>query len=115
VWQRVFVGSNDGTLYELISRREESVGVRAGPRSRPRCGRTSALVIVRRTVCSIDSDPETRMRIAYLTAGAGHMYCGSCLRDNTLAMGLRAPPRHPTHPRVTRLTRTDEPNASHDE
>jgi hypothetical protein len=30
------------------------------------------------------------MRIAYITAGAGHMYCGSCLRDNTLAMALRA-------------------------
>ena len=27
------------------------------------------------------------MKIAYITAGAGHMYCGSCLRDNTLAAG----------------------------
>jgi glycosyltransferase involved in cell wall biosynthesis len=25
------------------------------------------------------------MRIAHITAGAGHMYCGSCLRDNVLA------------------------------
>ncbi len=25
------------------------------------------------------------MRIAHITAGAGHMYCGSCLRDNTIA------------------------------
>ena len=29
------------------------------------------------------------MRIAYLTAGAGGMYCGSCLRDNTLVATLR--------------------------
>ena len=29
------------------------------------------------------------MKIAYITAGAGHMYCGSCLRDNTLAAALR--------------------------
>ena len=25
------------------------------------------------------------MRIAYITAGAAGMYCGSCLHDNTLA------------------------------
>jgi glycosyltransferase involved in cell wall biosynthesis len=28
------------------------------------------------------------MRIAHITAGAGHMYCGSCLRDNTMAAAL---------------------------
>lgn len=28
------------------------------------------------------------MRIAYITAGAGKMYCGSCLRDNALAKAL---------------------------
>ena len=28
------------------------------------------------------------MRIAHITAGAGHMYCGSCLRDNALAAAL---------------------------
>ena len=28
------------------------------------------------------------MRIAHITAGAGHMYCGSCLRDNTIAAAL---------------------------
>jgi len=28
------------------------------------------------------------MRIACITAGAGRMYCGSCLRDNTLARAL---------------------------
>ncbi len=28
------------------------------------------------------------MKVAYLTSGAGGMYCGSCLRDNTLARHL---------------------------
>ncbi len=28
------------------------------------------------------------MRIAYITAGAGGMYCGTCLQDNTLATAL---------------------------
>lgn len=28
-------------------------------------------------------------KIVYLTAGAAGMYCGSCLRDNAVAMGLR--------------------------
>src|ERR1700745_599866 len=28
------------------------------------------------------------MKIVYLTAGAGGMYCGSCMRDNTLAAAL---------------------------
>ncbi len=30
------------------------------------------------------------MRIAHITAGAGHMFCGSCLRDNTMAAALIA-------------------------
>src|SRR5215831_16639528 len=30
------------------------------------------------------------MRIAYITAGAGGMFCGSCLHDNTLVSALRA-------------------------
>ncbi len=30
------------------------------------------------------------MKITYITAGAGGMYCGNCLRDNTLAATLRA-------------------------
>jgi glycosyltransferase involved in cell wall biosynthesis len=30
------------------------------------------------------------MRISYIAAGAAGMYCGSCLRDNTLATALRA-------------------------
>ena len=28
------------------------------------------------------------MRIVYVTAGAGGMYCGACLHDNTLAAAL---------------------------
>lgn len=31
---------------------------------------------------------EPRPKVVYLTAGAGGMYCGSCLRDNALAAGL---------------------------
>jgi glycosyltransferase involved in cell wall biosynthesis len=30
------------------------------------------------------------MRIAFITAGASGMYCGSCMRDNTLVTALRA-------------------------
>ena len=30
------------------------------------------------------------MKIAYITAGAGGMFCGSCLHDNTLASALIA-------------------------
>src|SRR5207253_10273183 len=52
------------------------------------------------------------MRIAYITAGAAGMYCGSCLKDNTLVTALIAqghdalliPTYLPTH--------TDEPDVS---
>jgi len=54
------------------------------------------------------------MRIAYITAGAGHMYCGSCLRDNTLAMALRAAGHDIQLIPCYTPTRTDEPNVSHD-
>ena len=30
------------------------------------------------------------MKIVYLATGAANMYCGSCMRDNTLAAALRA-------------------------
>lgn len=52
------------------------------------------------------------MRIALIAAGAGGMYCGSCLRDNTLARALLAA-GHQTAliPTYTPL-RTDEPDAS---
>ena len=31
---------------------------------------------------------DKKLSVVYLTAGAGGMYCGSCLRDNALARGL---------------------------
>lgn len=31
---------------------------------------------------------EKRPKVVYITAGAGGMYCGSCIRDNTLVAGL---------------------------
>src|SRR5436309_14671783 len=52
------------------------------------------------------------MRIAFITAGAAGMYCGSCMRDNTLVTALRALGHDalliPTYTPV----RTDEPNVS---
>src|SRR5437764_4388327 len=53
------------------------------------------------------------MRIAYISAGAGGMFCGSCLHDNTLAAALTAlghealliPCYTPLH--------TDEPDVSY--
>src|ERR1700758_861245 len=34
--------------------------------------------------------PRRAMKIAYITAGAAGMYCGSCLHDNTLVSALTA-------------------------
>jgi glycosyltransferase involved in cell wall biosynthesis len=52
------------------------------------------------------------MRIAYITAGAGGMFCGSCLRDNTLVATLIAQGHDalliPTYTPI----RTDEPDVS---
>lgn len=52
------------------------------------------------------------MRIAYITAGAAGMYCGSCLHDNTLASTLIAQGHDailvPTYTPIT----TDEPDVS---
>jgi glycosyltransferase involved in cell wall biosynthesis len=52
------------------------------------------------------------MRIAYITAGAAGMYCGSCMHDNTLATALRAAGHDallvPTYTPI----RTDEPDVS---
>ena len=52
------------------------------------------------------------MRIAYITAGAAGMYCGSCMRDNTLAAALQELGQEcvliPTYTPV----RTDERNVS---
>jgi glycosyltransferase involved in cell wall biosynthesis len=52
------------------------------------------------------------MRIAYITAGAAGMYCGSCLHDNTLAAALlRLGEDVVLIPTYTPL-KTDEPNVS---
>src|SRR5580765_3647194 len=52
------------------------------------------------------------MKILYLTGGAGQMYCGSCLRDNTLATELLARGHDVILLPVYTPTRTDEPNVS---
>src|SRR5437868_10911088 len=52
------------------------------------------------------------MKIAYITAGAAGMYCGSCLHDNTLVAALVAQGHEalliPTYTPI----RTDEPDVS---
>ena len=54
------------------------------------------------------------MRILYLTGGAGRMYCGSCLRDNTMATELLARGHDVLLLPVYTPTFTDEPNVSRD-
>ncbi len=52
------------------------------------------------------------MRIAYIAAGAGGMYCGSCIHDNTLATALgRLGHEVALLPTYTPM-RTDEPSVS---
>src|SRR5436190_5259313 len=52
------------------------------------------------------------MRIAYITAGAAGMYCGSCMRDNTLVAALcKAGHDALLIPTYTPI-RTDEPDES---
>ncbi len=54
------------------------------------------------------------MRIAYVAAGAAHMYCGSCLHDNALVAALQRLEHDAVLiPTYTRL-RTDERSASID-
>ena len=52
------------------------------------------------------------MRIACITAGAGRMYCGSCLRDNVLAMALLDAGHDVLLIPTYTPTRTDETNVS---
>lgn len=52
------------------------------------------------------------MKVAYLTAGAGGMYCGSCMRDNALAAALRRRGRDIALLPVYSPIRTDEENVS---
>lgn len=58
--------------------------------------------------------PDAQPVIAYLTAGAANMYCGSCMRDNTLAAALHKlgvdVQLIPTYTPI----RTDEENVSSD-
>jgi len=53
------------------------------------------------------------MKILALTAGAARMYCGSCLRDNTLAAELLKQGHQATLLPLYTPTRTDEPNVSY--
>ncbi|MBN2319349.1 MAG: glycosyltransferase family 4 protein [Acidobacteria bacterium] len=52
------------------------------------------------------------MRIASITAGAGRMYCGSCLRDNVLAKSLMDAGHDVLLIPTYTPTRTDEQNVS---
>ena len=52
------------------------------------------------------------MKITYITAGAGGMYCGSCIRDNALAAALTGRGHEVTLLPLYTPTRTDEENVS---
>lgn len=52
------------------------------------------------------------MKITYITAGAGGMYCGSCIRDNALATALTRKGHDVTLLPLYTPTRTDEENVS---
>ena len=52
------------------------------------------------------------MNITYVTAGAGGMYCGSCIRDNALAAALSRRGHDVTLLPLYTPTRTDETNVS---
>jgi len=52
------------------------------------------------------------MRIFAFTAGAGPMYCGSCIRDNTLAAEIKSQGHDISLLPIYTPTRTDEPNVS---
>ncbi len=54
------------------------------------------------------------MRILAITAGAGEMYCGSCLRDNALAAEMIARGHDVSLLPIYTPTVTDEPNVSDD-
>ncbi len=52
------------------------------------------------------------MRVAYITAGAADMYCGSCIHDNTLAAALQEKGHQVVLVPTYTPLRTDEPNVS---
>src|SRR5256885_4999550 len=53
-----------------------------------------------------------RLRIAILAAGAAGMYCGSCIRDNALAMALKAMGQDCVMIPLYTPVKTDTPNAA---
>src|SRR6516162_2211566 len=55
------------------------------------------------------------MKILSITAGAAGMYCGSCSRDNALAVELMARGHHVTLMPLYTPTNPDEPNVSRDQ
>lgn len=59
-----------------------------------------------------DATPSLRMKIVHLLAGAGGMYCGSCMQGNTLAMALREAGEHVLLVPVYTPIRTDDEDAS---
>ena len=52
------------------------------------------------------------MKIVAFTAGAGPMYCGSCIRDNALAAEIKSQGHDITLVPIYTPTLTDEPNVS---
>ena len=54
------------------------------------------------------------MKIAYITAGAAGMYCGTCLHDNTLAAALMERGHEVSLTPTYTPTRTDEANVAND-
>jgi hypothetical protein len=52
------------------------------------------------------------MKILAFTAGAGQMYCGSCIRDNALAAALKSQGHDIVLMPIYTPTLTDEPNVS---
>jgi hypothetical protein len=58
--------------------------------------------------------PGSRMKIVAFTAGAGPMYCGSCIRDNALAAEIRSAGHDINLWPIYTPTLTDEPNVSED-
>src|SRR5438128_7177774 len=52
------------------------------------------------------------MKIAYITAGAAGMYCGSCMHDNTLVAALTAQGHDALLIPLYTPIRTDEPDVS---
>ena len=55
---------------------------------------------------------DSKPRIAYLTAGGAGMFCGSCMRDNTLAAALSKLDCDPWLIPLYTPIRTDEANVS---